>query len=154
MFGLVSYIAAVDFFLYRWHLIFEWTPFLFKFDSVFARLCLCNFLFNFSLIVLQTFILMDNCPFSEASCQRNVLSANCPVGDMSCQRAVPHVGYLTCKSVNCPVGELFCRRNVCRRTYRRRSVRVPYIHMQKLTQSFIWPKKLQTYRLYHQEQKA
>ena len=100
------------------------TPFQFKVDSIFARHCVSNVLLNFSLRVVQFFILMANSPVGESPCRRNVLSANYPVAELSYRRTV--------LPANCPIGQLSGRRTVywrtvCRRTVRRLSVRVPFL---------------------------
>jgi len=59
------------------------TPSLFHVDSIFARHCLTNAPFNFSMRVVENLILMANCPVGEPSYRQTVLSANRHVGDLS-----------------------------------------------------------------------
>ena len=117
------------------------TSFLIKVYSILVRHYLINVLYNFSLGMVQTFILIANCPVDEQSCRRTVLSANCPVTEISCRRTVLSpkfpVGELSCRrtflSVHFPVGELFGWRTVCRR-----SVRVPSeTHHQNLSVNLV-----------------
>ena len=75
------------------------------------------FFFNFTLKVVQFFILMANCPVGKTSCRRSVLSANRPVGKTSYRRTVLSTSCPVDElslSTNCPVGELFGMRTVCR----------------------------------------
>ena len=70
------------FFLYINEEYYEKNSFAFTISSFPVQSCV---LCNFSLGVVETFILMPTCTVGEPSCRRTVLSVNCPVGEQCCR---------------------------------------------------------------------